>query len=209
MMNLVVSIILFLLVAVLVFFIFYLRIKALQESKRMLKYFENLRDKLQMQLSFHRREANHILPVLKGFVNNRDTIIERTIQEKYKYLVISIFLENRLDLSLQITPKNHVREKQKPDEGQLLKTQIPDIDENYFVSASDSEFLQKFLTEHFMEWQKKYASVWFLFSTLVIFKNRITLVLLSVPQRIKYDLVIEQFLQDLQNIAKAIEAMKP
>jgi hypothetical protein len=206
-MNLVVSIILFLLVFTLVFFIFYLRIKALQESKRMLKYFENLRDKFQMQMSFHPKEANHILPILSGQVSHRDTIVERTIQEKYKYIVISIALKNSKNITLQITPKDHLRGKEKVDEAQLVETNITSINNNYFVSANHSEFLKEFLVEYFLKWQKKYASIWFLFSTLVIFRDRITLVLLSVPQRIKYDLVVEQFLLDLQAVADEIEAI--
>jgi len=204
-MNLVVSIILFLVVSVLVFFIFFLRIKALQESKRIIQYFENLRDKFQLQMSFHPKEANNVLPMLRGLVQNRDTLIERTIQEKYKYFVISIFLDNKQKVSLQITPKNHLRSKEKPDESQIIGTGITHIDKNYFVTASKKDFLENFLKKFFLKWEQKYASVWHLFSTLVIFGDRITLVLLSTPQRIKYDLLIEQFLQDLQEMAQKIE----
>jgi len=207
-MNLVVSIILFLVVSVLVFFIFFLRIKALQESKRITQYFENLRDKFQLQMSFHPKEANNVLPVLKGLVQNRDTLIERTIQEKYKYFVISIFLDNKPKISLQITPKNHFRGKEKPDESQVVSTGITHIDTNYIVSASQKKFVETFLNNFFLKWEQKYASVWHLFSTLVIFGNRITLVLLSSPQRIKYDLLIEQFLQDLQGVAEEIERLE-
>lgn len=207
-MNLVVNIILFLLVLTLVFFIFYLRIKALQESKKILKYFENLRDKFQMQISFHPKEANHILPILKGTVKGRDTLIERTIREKYKYLVISIYLKNTEKVSLQITPKNHLRAKEKVDEGQLVESNIPYIDKNYFLSASHKEVLQNFLEKYFLQWTNKYATVWHLFSTLVVYGDRITLVLLSVPQGIKYDFLIEEFLQDLQDIAEEIENLE-
>lgn len=206
-MNLVVSIILFLLVLILVFFIFYLRIKALQESKKTLKYFENLKDKFQMQMSFHPKEANHILPILKGSIRGRDTLIERTVREKYKYLVISIALKNKQKLALQITPKSHLREKEKVDEGQLVESNIPYIDKNYLLSTSDKAVLQKFLIEHFLKWKKKYATVWHLFSTLVVYGDRITLVLLSVPQGIKYDFLIEEFLQDLQEAAEEIESI--
>lgn len=201
-MDLVASIILFVLVLILVSFIFYLRIKALQESKKILKYFENLRDKFQMQMSFHPKEGNHILPVLKGSVKGRDTLIERIVREKYKYIVISIALKNEKNITLQITPKNHLKAKEKIDETQIIKSGIAHIDKNYFLSSTSKEFLHKFLVNHFLEWEKKYATVWHLFSTLVIYGNRITLVLLSVPQKIKYDLVIEEFLRDLQEVAE-------
>lgn len=158
-----------------------------------------------MQMNFHPKEANHILPVLSGIVKGRDTLIERTIKDKYKYLVLSISLKNKKKLSLQITPKNHLREKEKADESQLLESGIAYIDNNYFVSASDRAFLENFLVEHFMRWKNKYAQVWHLFSTLVIYKDRITLVLLSVPTRIKYDSLLEEFLQDLQIVASEIE----
>lgn len=204
-MNPVVSIILFLLVAVLVAFIFFLRIKALQESKKILKYFENLKNKFQMKMSFHPKEANHILPVLKGSIAGRDTLIERTIQEKYKYLVISIAIKNTKKINLQITPQNHLKAKEKVDETQLVKSGIPYIDKNYFLSASDKTFLQEFLVEHFMKWKKKYAHVWHLFSTLLIYGDRLTLVLLSVPAGIKYDFLLEEFLKDLQDLAVEIE----
>jgi len=205
-MNPVVSIILFLVIATLVAFIFFLRIKALQESKKIIKYFENLKNKFEMQMSFHPKEGNHTLPILKGLVKGRDTLIERTVKDKYKYLVVSISLKNKKSLTLQITPKSHLRGKEKPDEGQQLESTIPYIDKNYLVRTSDINFLQGFLLDHFLKWKKKYARVWHLFSTLVIYGDRITLVLLSVPAAIKFDLLLEEFLQDLQNIAAETEA---
>ena len=156
-------------------------------------------------MSFHPKEANHILPILRGSVKGRDTIIERTVKDKYKYLVISISLKNKSKLSFQITPKNHLREKEKADEKQLVESGIPYIDKNYFVGTSDKAFLQDFLLEYFMKWKKKYAQVWQIFSTLVIYGDRMTLVLLSLPTGIKYDFLLEEFLLDLQNLAVEIE----
>lgn len=161
-----------------------------------------------MQMSFHPKEANHILPILKGSVKGRDTLIERTVREKYKYLVISIALKNKQNIALQITPKNHLRGKEKVDEGQPVESNIPYIDKNYLLSTSNKEVLQEFLVEYFLKWKKKYSTVWHLFSTLVVYGDRITLVLLSVPQGIKYDFLIEEFLQDLQEVAEEIESLE-
>jgi hypothetical protein len=63
----------------------------------------------------------------------------------------------------------------------------------------------KILQDFFIPIQNKYKQIWFLFSTFLVFQNRITFVLLSVPTKLKYDLILEQMIQDLYQLAKTIE----
>jgi hypothetical protein len=205
MLTFVLNLIVFLTVLGLVGFIFYFRIAALQESKKITNYLSLINQKLGLQEDFSKKSGNDWLPKLSGVYENRDLIIERTIQEKYKYLVISFSFQNDSNYHLQITPKSHLKAKETPDESQIIRTDIESIDNEYFVSSNNMENTIKILQDFFIPIQNKYKQIWFLFSTFLVFQNRITFVLLSVPTKLKYDLILEQMIQDLYQLAKTIE----
>ncbi|MCU0438329.1 MAG: hypothetical protein MUC49_10450 [Raineya sp.] len=205
MLTFVLNLIVFLAVLGLVLFIFYFRITALQESKKVTNYLSLINQKLGLQEDFSKKSGNDWLPKLSGTYENRDLVIERTIQEKYKYLVISFSFQNPNNFFLQITPKSHLKAKEKPKESQVIQTGIQSIDNEYFVSSNNLESTTKILQDFFEPIQNKYKQIWFLFSTFLVFQNRITFVLLSVPTKLKYDLILEQMVQDLYQLAKTIE----
>jgi hypothetical protein len=205
MLTFVLNLIVFLTVLGLVGFIFYFRIAALQESKKITNYLSLINQKLGLQEDFSKKSGNDWLPKLSGVYENRDLIIERTIQEKYKYLVISFSFQNDSNYHLQITPKSHLKAKETPDESQIIRTDIESIDNEYFVSSNNVKNTIKILQDFFIPIQNKYKQIWFLFSTFLVFQNRITFVLLSVPTKLKYDLILEQMIQDLYQLAKTIE----
>jgi hypothetical protein len=205
MLTFVLNLIVFLTVLGLVGFIFYFRIAALQESKKITNYLSLINQKLGLQEDFSKKSGNDWLPKLSGVYENRDLIIERTIQEKYKYLVISLSFQNDSNYHLQITPKSHLKAKETPDESQIIRTDIESIDNEYFVSSNNVKNTTKILQDFFIPIQNKYKQIWFLFSTFLVFQNRITFVLLSVPTKLKYDLILEQMIQDLYQLAKTIE----
>jgi hypothetical protein len=205
MLTFILNLIVFLTVLGLVGFIFYFRIAALQESKKITNYLSLINQKLGLQEDFSKKSGNDWLPKLSGVYENRDLIIERTIQEKYKYLVISLSFQNDSNYHLQITPKSHLKAKETPDESQIIRTDIESIDNEYFVSSNNVENTTKILKDFFIPIQNKYKQIWFLFSTFLVFQNRITFVLLSVPTKLKYDLILEQMIQDLYQLAKTIE----
>jgi len=205
MLTFVLNLIVFLAVLGLVGFIFYFRITALQESKKVSNYLSELNKKLGLQEDFSRKSGNDWLPKLSGIYENRDLVIERTIQDKYKYLVMSLALQNTGNFYLQITPQSHLKGKEKPEETQIIKTGIELIDQTYFVSSNNTELAQQILNEFLLPIQNKYKQIWFLFSTFLVFQNRITFVLLSVPTKLKYDFILEQMLQDLYKLAQNIE----
>ncbi|MCS6795113.1 MAG: hypothetical protein NZ516_04065 [Raineya sp.] len=204
-MQLFVAILMFVVFGGLVFFIFYFRLQTIQESRKIVDYFQKVAEKFGLQAQLERKSGNVALPRLEGVWQNRHIIIERTIQEKYNYLVISIELNNLQKIHFQITPKNHLRAKEKADESQLISTQITWIDKDYFVSGSPSDKVKAICEDFFTPFANKYAQIWFLFSTLVIFQNRITLVLLSSLKKLRYDLIIEQMLLDLHHFANQLE----
>lgn len=205
MLTFILNLIVFLTVLGLVGFIFYFRIAALQESKKITNYLSLINQKLGLQEDSSKKSGNDWLPKLSGVYENRDLIIERTIQEKYKYLVISLSFQNDSNYHLQITPKSHLKAKETPDESQIIRTDIESIDNEYFVSSNNVENTTKILKDFFIPIQNKYKQIWFLFSTFLVFQNRITFVLLSVPTKLKYDLILEQMIQDLYQLAKTIE----
>jgi hypothetical protein len=205
MLTFVLNLIVFLTVLGLVGFIFYFRIAALQESKKITNYLSLINQKLGLQEDFSEKSGNDWLPKLSGVYENRDLIIERTIQERYKYLVISLSFQNDSNYHLQITPKSHLKAKETPDESQIIRTDIESIDNEYFVSSNNVKNTIKILQDFFIPIQNKYKQIWFLFSTFLVFQNRITFVLLSVPTKLKYDLILEQMIQDLYQLAKTIE----
>jgi hypothetical protein len=205
MLTFILNLIVFLTVLGLVGFIFYFRIAALQESKKITNYLSLINQKLGLQEDFSKKSGNDWLPKLSGVYENRDLIIERTIQEKYKYLVISLSFQNDSNYHLQITPKSHLKAKETPDESQIIRTDIESIDNEYFVSSNNVKNTIKILQDFFIPIQNKYKQIWFLFSTFLVFQNRITFVLLSVPTKLKYDLILEQMIQDLYQLAKTIE----
>ncbi|KOY85417.1 hypothetical protein AD998_03945 [bacterium 336/3] len=205
MLTFVLNLIVFLAVLGLVLFIFYFRITALQESKKVTNYLSVLNRKLNLQEDFSRKSGNDWLPKLNGVYENRDLVIERTIQEKYKYLVISLSFQNQNNFFLQITPQSHLKGKEKPEESQIIQTGLESIDNEYFVSSNHLENTTQIIQDFFLPIQNKYKQIWFLFSTFLVFQNRITFVLLSVPTKLKYDLILEQMVQDLYQLAKTIE----
>lgn len=205
MLTFILNLIVFLTVLGLVGFIFYFRIAALQESKKITNYLSLINQKLGLQEDFSEKSGNDWLPKLSGVYENRDLIIERTIQERYKYLVISLSFQNDSNYHLQITPKSHLKAKETPDESQIIRTDIESIDNEYFVSSNNVKNTIKILQDFFIPIQNKYKQIWFLFSTFLVFQNRITFVLLSVPTKLKYDLILEQMIQDLYQLAKTIE----
>lgn len=189
----------------LVFFIFYIRIAANQESKRIQVYFAKIAEKFQLQTDFSLKSGNDWLPKIQGYYQQRHLLIERTIRDKYKYLVLSMALKNTARFHFHITPKNHVRSKEKPDDNQIFSTAISHIDKTYFVSSNQPQISIKIIESYFTDMETKYKSIWNLFSTLVVYENRITLVLLSVPTKLKYDVIIEQMLQDIHALAQYID----
>lgn len=204
-MPLFISILVFVIFGGIVFFVFYFRLQTIQESRKIVSYFEKVAEKFALQADLERKDGNVALPHLQGVWENRHVLVERIIQEKYNYLVISIELKNWQKIHLQITPKNHLRAKEKADESQLIRTQIAWIDKDYFVSGSPAEMVKEITQKFFVPFAKKYAQIWFLFSTFLIFQNRITVVLLSSPKKLRYDLIIEQMLLDLHHLAKQLE----
>lgn len=206
-MGLVINIIIFLAVTALVIFVFYFRIKALQESKKLIAYFEKLNEKLLLEKDFSRKIGNEALPKLSGIRNNRNILIERTIQEKYKYLVISISFQNKTQLHWQISPKNHYVGKQEVAQEDVLLTEIAFIDKNYYVFGNNLLQIKQLITNFFIPFSRQYQEIWFLFSNLLIFRDRITLVLLSTPDKLKYDVVLEKFLSSLEVFAEELEQL--
>ncbi|PKQ69937.1 hypothetical protein [Raineya orbicola] len=204
-MHLFIAILAFVIFGGMVFLVFYFRLQTIQESRKIVNYFQKIAKKFGLQAELERKNGNVALPHLQGVWENRHVLIERTIQEKYNYLVISVELKNLQKIHFQITPKNHLRAKEKADESQLVSTEIAWIDKDYFVSGSPAEKVKEITQNFFVPFVKKYAQIWFLFSTLLIFQNRITIVLLSSPKKLRYDLIIEQMLLDLQLLAKQIE----
>jgi hypothetical protein len=204
-MHLFIAILAFVIFGGMVFLVFYFRLQTIQESRKIVDYFEKIAKKFGLKANLERKSGNVALPHLEGVWENRHLLVERTIQEKYNYLVISIEVKNLQKIHFQITPKNHLRAKEKADESQLVSTEIAWIDNDYFVSGSPAEKVKEITQNFFVRFVKKYAQIWFLFSTLLIFQNRITIVLLSSPKKLRYDLIIEQMLLDLQLLAKQIE----
>lgn len=204
-MPLFVAILLFVVFSGVVLFFFYFRLQTIRESQKIVDYFQKVAEKFTLQANLLRKKGKVALPYLEGRWQGRHLIVERTIQEKYNYLVISIECQNTQKIHFQITPKNHLRAANEPDEKQIVSTQIKAIDEEYFVSGSPIEKVREIVEYFFIPFTQKYSSIWFLFSTLLIFQNRITLVLLSSPKKLRYDLIIEQMILDLQELAKQIE----
>lgn len=204
-MHLFIAILVFVIFGGIVFFVFYFRLQTIQESRKIVGYFEKIAEKFALQAHLERKNGNVALPHLQGVWENRHVLVERTIQEKYNYLVISLELKNLEKIHFQITPKNHLRAKEKADESQLVRTEIAWIDKDYFVSGSPAEMVKEIAQKFFVPFAQKYAQIWFLFSTLLIFQNRITMVLLSSPKKLRYDLLIEQMLLDLHHLAKQLE----
>jgi len=204
-MGIILNSLIFLAITVLVIFVFYFRIKAFQESKKLLLYFEKLQEKLSLQADFSRKVGNEYLPRLSGIYQNRDTLIERTIQEKYKYLVLSISFQNQQQLHCQLTAKSHYLGKEEVNSTEILATNIPFIDKNYYVFGNNLAKIQEISTNFFLPFSQQYQEIWFLFSNLLIFGNRITLVLLSASDKLKYDVLLEKILLSLHTFAQELE----
>ncbi len=204
-MHLFLAILLFVVLAGITFFFFYFRLQTIQESKKIVDYFQKVAEKFVLSANLKQKKGNIALPRIEGVWAGRHILVERTIQERYNYLVISLEINNSSKIHFQITPKNHLRAKEKPDESQLVRTEIAWIDKEYFISGSPAEIVKEIAQKFFVPFAQKYAQIWFLFSTLLIFQNRITMVLLSSPKKLRYDLIIEQMLLDLHHLAKQLE----
>lgn len=182
--------------------IYYLKTVAVKESKKIVVQFENLAKKLNLPLDITKQLGEDIFPRMEGIYEGRNIVIERTEEEKYNYFVVSISVNNPENLHWLVIPKNHLKEKDLLPATDLLLLGDAFFDKNFQVVGTDTEQIKSFLSNDLKRFLTTHEPINTAFNTFILFKNRLTFVLVSRPKPVKNDLILEvcrQFLYDLAN----------
>lgn len=200
------QVIVFLSIAIGIIVFFYYRLVALRESRRIMQYFEKLQEQLGLKLQGAASKGQEVFPRLEGQYQGRKLLVERTLREKFKFFVMHASLHNPEQWMLQIVPKNHLRPKESLTTENLILSGIEAFDKEFLLISSQPEWARQVVQERFMPFLAQYEQLRFLFSTLVLYQQGLTLVILSSSKKMKYDLVIGTFVNFLYGLCAETEA---
>ena len=185
--------------------IYYLKTVAVKESKKIVVQFENLAKKLNLPLDATKKLGEDIFPRMEGKCEGRNIVIERKEEEKYNYFVVSISVNNPENLHWLVIPKNHLREKDLLPQADLLLFGDMFFDKKFQIVGTDNEQVKLFLNADLKKFLTTHEPINTAFNTFILFKNRLTFVLVSRPSPLKNDLILEVCRQFLYNLAEKIE----
>ena len=185
--------------------IYYLKTVAVKESKKIVVQFENLAKKLNLPLDATKKLGEDIFPRMEGKYEGRNIVIERKEEEKYNYFVVSISVSNPENLHWLVIPKNHLREKDLLPQTDLLLFGDTFFDKKFQIVGTDNEQVKTFLNADLKKFLTTHEPINTAFNTFILFKNRLTFVLVSRPSPLKNDLILEVCRQFLYNLGEKIE----
>jgi hypothetical protein len=201
----IISILVFIAIAGGVGAIFYFRIMAVKESNKVLTQFESLAKKMNLTFTKTNKVGNELFPMLSGSFKDRNIVIERRLEDKYKYFVVSLSFQNMKNKFIQIVPKNHLGKNQKDNYTQTVLTGNNAFDSKYLLLGSDEKQAKVFIETLFKDFSERYAQILPFFSTFVIFQDRLTMVIASSGTKLKYDFVLEEITKTLYEWANDLE----
>jgi hypothetical protein len=201
----IISILVFIAIAGGVGAIFYFRIMAVKESNKVLMQFESLAKKMNLTFTKTNKVGNELFPMLSGSFKDRNIVIERRLEDKYKYFVVSLYFQNMKNNFIQIIPKNHLGKNQKDNYTQTVLTGDNTFDSKYLLLGSDEKQAKVFIETFFKDFSERYTQILPFFSTFVIFQDRLTMVIASSGTKLKYDSVLEEIAKTLYEWANALE----
>ncbi len=137
---------------------------------------------------------------MEGEYQGRKLLIERTLRDKFKFFVMHASLHNPEQWMLQIVPKNHLRPKEVLAKENLILSGIAAFDEEFLLISNQPEWAREVVAQCFLPFMEQYGQLRFLFSTLVLYQQGFTLVILSSSKKMKYDLVIKHFVELLYGL---------
>ncbi|MGD1841477.1 MAG: hypothetical protein ACFB0B_11370 [Thermonemataceae bacterium] len=184
--------------------IFYVRLTAIRESKKTVQQFERLNEQLNLQLDTTRKVGNEVLPKLVGAFSGRNLLIEKTIRNRFKYLVVSIPFKNKHHLQLQIVPKGYATTPDRLEKAPVVEVNT-EAAEKYLLIANKASLAKAFFEERFYPFWQKHQQIEFMFSTLIAYNDQLTLALLAGGKKVKNDLVLEVTITWLYQLAAALE----
>ncbi|NIK74105.1 hypothetical protein FHS56_001618 [Thermonema lapsum] len=195
------SVLLFVIVAGLTFLWAYAQHQNRRYKWQLIKQFESLKEQFQAKELQLRSQGNEVYPLLKANIEGRALLIERTLRDKFNFFVVNVHTSNPHEVHVQLIPAAHYHGLKTTEKESFSLLQ--DIDWAY----TGHEALAQAIAKEYLDPLLQQSSVFKeLFSTLVVYRQAVTLVLFSSTKSIAYDKVLGISARLCQQIAVFIES---
>lgn len=195
------SALLFVVVAGFTFLWVYYRRQNRHHNQRLIQQFEALKQRFEAGELQLRSQGNEVYPLLKTAIEGRSLLIERTLRDKFNFFVINVYTPNPRDVHVQLIPGEHYRGL-KPKEREAFSL-LPAQDWAYTGEQATAAALAGDYLQPLMQSSPAFRE---LFSTLVVYKQAVTLVLFASTKSIAYDKLLEAGSHLCLQVARFIES---